>query len=195
MSKRLFAFMLGLLILGIQAFAQRSVSGKVTDASGEPLVGVAVQIKGTNTGTSTDMEGNWSLNSVRDNAVLVFSSIGYATQEVTVGAQRTINLVLKDDTTFLDEVVVVGYGTARARDVSGSISSVKYADKEISNLPNPNAMVALSSKVAGMKYNPTNSVGGDNIGSMNIRGKNAIVQSSSASRQGVNSGHLQTSVA
>ena len=99
--------MLGLLILGAQAFAQRSVSGKVTDASGEPLVGVAVQIKGTNTGTSTDMEGNWSLNSVRDNAVLVFSSIGYATQEVTVGAQRTINLVLKDDTTFLDEVVVV----------------------------------------------------------------------------------------
>ncbi|MDY6377136.1 MAG: TonB-dependent receptor [Bacteroidales bacterium] len=187
MSKRLFTFMLVLLILGAQAFAQRSVSGKVTDASGEPLVGVAVQIKGTNTGTSTDMEGNWSLNSVRDNAVLVFSSIGYATQEVTVGAQRTINLVLKDDTTFLDEVVVVGYGTARARDVSGSISSVKYADKEISNLPNPNALVALSSKVAGMKYNPTNSAGGDNTGSMNIRGKNSIVQSSSASRQGVNS--------
>ena len=189
MSKRFITTMLALLIIGAQAFAQTAVSGKVTDSSGEPLVGANVLVKGTTNGTMTDYNGNWSLNNLRQGAVLVFSSIGYATEEVTVGSQKTINVTLKDDSAFLDEVVVVGYGTARKKDVSGAIASVNYAnDKNITALPNPNALAALSSKVAGFSYSPTTSAGGDNTSTMTIRGKNAIPSGGrvAASNQSVN---------
>ncbi|MBR5661296.1 MAG: TonB-dependent receptor [Bacteroidales bacterium] len=189
MSKRFITTLLALLLIGAQAFAQTSVSGKVTDSSGEPLVGVNVLVKGTTTGTMTDYNGNWNLNNIRQGAVLVFSSIGYASEEVTVGSQGTINVQLKDDSAFLDEVVVVGYGTARKKDVSGAIASVNYGnDKNISALPNPNALAALSSKVAGLSYAPTTSAAGDNTATMTIRGKNSIPTggSMSASAQSVN---------
>ena len=163
MGKRLITTLLVLLTIGAQAFAQSSVSGKVTDKAGEPLVGVNVLIKGTNSGTMTDLDGNWNIPDVKTNTILVFSSIGFSTQEITVGTKKTINIVLEDDTNYLDEVVVVGYGTARRRDLSGSIASVNYAnDKNISTLPNPNALSALSSKVAGFSYAPTSSASGDN---------------------------------
>ena len=189
MSKRFITALLALLFIGVQAFAQNAVSGKVTDASGEPLVGVNVLVKGTTNGTMTDLDGNWNLNNIRQGAVLVFSSIGYASQEVTVGSQRTVNVQLKDDAAFLDEVVVVGYGTARKKDVSGAIASVNYGnDKNVASLPNPNALAGLSSKVAGFSYAPTTSAAGDNTSTMTIRGKNAIPTggSMSASAQSVN---------
>ena len=182
MSKRFITALFALLIVGVQAFAQSAVSGKVTDQSGEPLVGVNVLVKGTTNGTMTDLDGNYSLSNLRQGAVLVFSSIGYAAQEITVGNQRTVNVQLKDDAAFLDEVVVVGYGTARKKDVSGAIASVNYGnDKNISSLPNPNALAALSSKVAGLSYAPTSSAGGDNTNTMTIRGKNAIPTGGSVS--------------
>ena len=189
MSKRFITALLALLFIGVQAFAQNAVSGKVTDASGEPLVGVNVLVKGTTNGTMTDLDGNWNLNNIKQGAVLVFSSIGYASQEVTVGSQRTVNVQLKDDAAFLDEVVVVGYGTARKKDVSGAIASVNYGnDKNVASLPNPNALAGLSSKVAGFSYAPTTSAAGDNTQTMTIRGKNAIPTggSMSASAQSVN---------
>ena len=189
MSKRFITALLVLLFMGVQAFAQSSVSGKVTDQSGEPLVGVNVLVKGTTNGTMTDLDGSYSLSNIRQGAVLVFSSIGYAAQEINVGSQRTINVQLKDDAAFLDEVVVVGYGTARKKDVSGAIASVNYgSDNNIASLPNPNALAALSSKVAGLSYAPTTSAAGDNTATMTIRGKNAIPTggSMSASAQSVN---------
>ncbi len=189
MGKRIYSVLLALLLLGVQAFAQTAVSGRVTDQSGEPLVGVNVLVKGTTNGTMTDYDGNWSLNNLKQGAVLVFSSIGYASEEITVGSQRTINVQLKDDSAFLDEVVVIGYGTARKKDVSGAIASVNYAnDKNISALPNPNALAALSSRVAGLSYAPTSSASGDNTATMTIRGKNAIPTggSMSSSAQSVN---------
>ena len=189
MSKRFITALFALLIVGVQAFAQSSVTGKVTDQSGEPLVGVNVFVKGTTTGTMTDLDGNYSLSNLKQGAVLVYSSIGYASQEVAVGSQRTINVQLKDDAAFLDEVVVVGYGTARKKDVSGAIATVNYGnDKNVASLPNPNALAALSSKVAGLSYAPTTSAAGDNTSTMTIRGKNAIPTggSMSASAQSVN---------
>ena len=167
MSKRFITVLLALLFLGAQVFAQNAVSGKVTDQSGEPLVGVNVLVKGTTNGTMTDYNGNWSLNNLKQGSVLVFSSIGFASQEITVGSQQTINVQLKDDSAFLDEVVVVGYGTARKKDVSGAIASVNYAnDKNVAALPNPNALAGLSSKVAGLSYAPTTSAAGDNTQTM-----------------------------
>ena len=189
MSKRFITALFALLIVGVQAFAQSTVTGKVTDQSGEPLVGVNVFVKGTTTGTMTDLDGNYSLSNLKQGAVLVYSSIGFASQEVAVGSQRTINVQLKDDAAFLDEVVVVGYGTARKKDVSGAIATVNYGnDKNVASLPNPNALAALSSKVAGLSYAPTTSAAGDNTSTMTIRGKNAIPTggSMSASAQSVN---------
>ena len=189
MSKRFITTLLAILFIGAQAFAQTSVSGKVTDSSGEPLVGVNVLVKGTTNGTMTDYNGNWNLSNLRQGAVLVFSSIGYASEEVTVGSNNVINVTLKDDSAFLDEVVVVGYGTARKKDVSGSIASVNFAnDKNVSALPNPNALAGLSSRVAGLNYAPTSSAAGDNTATMTIRGKNSIPTggSMSASAQSVN---------
>lgn len=126
MSKRFISTLLLLLSVGLgwQAFAQNAVSGKVTDASGEPLVGVNVLVKGTTTGIMTDLDGNWTIESVRSSDVLVFSSIGFASQEINVGNKSVINVVLSEDSTFLDEVVVLGYGTARRKHITGSISQI-----------------------------------------------------------------------
>ncbi len=189
MSKRLITAWLVFLLIGMQAFAQSAVSGKVTDQSGEPLVGVNVLVKGTTNGTMTDYNGNYNLNNVRQGDVLVFSSIGFATQEIIAGSQRTVNVQLRDDAAFLDEVVVVGYGTARKKDVSGAIASVNYGnDDNLVSLPNPNALAGLSSKVAGFNYSPTSSAGGDNTNTMTIRGMNVIPSggSKSASAQSLN---------
>lgn len=186
MSKRIIVFF-AVLFIGLQAFAQTTVSGVVSDEKGETLVGVNIQIKGTSNGTMTDLDGKWSLNNVNAKTVLVFSSIGYTTEEITVGTQRNIKVTLKEDNNFLDEVVVVGYGTARKKDVSGAISSVNYgSNKDIVNLPNPNALSALSSKVAGFSYSPTSSASGDNTSTMTIRGKNVIPTGGAVSGQGVN---------
>ena len=175
------------LLCGIQAFAQISVSGKVVDAGGLELPGVNISVKGQMIGTMTGADGSFTLAGVPgSNSVLVFSYVGFKTQELTVGSQRTINVTLLEDSEQLEEVVVVGYGTARKKDVSGAISNVKFSDSDITALPNPNAIAALSSKVAGLKYAPTNSAGANNMGSMTLRGKNAIPADVSSDKQSVN---------
>lgn len=116
--------MTALLTIGVQAFAQNAVSGKVTDASGESIVGATVQIKGTKTGAITDLDGVYKLNASSSD-VLVYSCIGYKAQEVAVGSQKTINVVLTEDTSYLDEVVVVAYGTQKRKDLTGAMTSIK----------------------------------------------------------------------
>lgn len=176
MTKRFVLVLAAFLMIGVQTFAQ-SVSGKVVDRSGEAIVGAGVQVKGTTNGVASDLDGAFTISGVNAKSVLVITSIGYKTAEVTVGAQKNITVTLDDDAMFLDDVVVVGYGTARKKDLSGAISSVKFGDKGLADIPNPNAMAALSSKVAGLTYSPTTSAGGDNTGSMTIRGRNIATTS------------------
>src|SRR5690606_8914276 len=88
-----------------------AVSGKVIDQSGEPLIGVNIQVKGTNKGTVTDFEGDFSFEDINENAVLVVSYVGYQTQEVAVAGKTNLTITLESDSQLLDEVVVVGYGT------------------------------------------------------------------------------------
>ncbi|MBR0175369.1 MAG: SusC/RagA family TonB-linked outer membrane protein [Bacteroidales bacterium] len=188
MVKRFIMVMLALLTIGVQAFAQNVVTGKVADAKGEPVVGAGVQVKGTTVGVVTDLDGQFSIKTDAK-ATLVISSIGYKTAEVAVGNRTSLNVVLEEDALFLDDVVVVGYGTARKRDVSGAIASLNYGnDQNIANLPNPNALAALSSRIAGFSYAPTSSAGGDNTNSMTIRGMNVIPSSGqkTASAQSLN---------
>ena len=174
MVKRFVIVVLACLTLGVQAFAQNVVAGKVTDDQGEPLVGVGIQVKGTQTGTMTDLDGTYSMV-VNPNSTLVFSYIGFLNQEVNVGSRKTVNVTLAPDNMLLDDVVVVGYGTARKKDVSGAIQSVNYGkDANLANLANPNALSGLSSRIAGFTYTPTSDAAGDNTSSMTIRGKNAI---------------------
>ncbi len=181
MVKRFVIVVLACLTLGVQAFAQNVVAGKVTDDQGEPLVGVGIQVKGTQTGTMTDLDGTYSMV-VNPNSTLVFSYIGFLNQEVNVGSRKTVNVTLVPDNMLLDDVVVVGYGTARKKDVSGAIQSVNYANNpNLVALPNPNALASLSSRVAGLSYAPTSSAGGDNTATMTIRGKNTIPSGGSVS--------------
>ena len=115
-------FLLGML-LPLHAFAQQiTVNGVVQDVQGEPIIGANILVKGTSNGTITDLDGNFQLTTDAD-ATLVISFIGYQTQELP--AQPVMNITLRDDTEQLDEVVVIGYGSVKKNDLSGSVVALK----------------------------------------------------------------------
>ena len=101
------------------------MTGTVVDGTGEPLIGVSVLVKGTTAGAITDFDGKFSIPNVKAGSTLVVSYIGYATQEIKVGNQTTFNITMEDDNQLLDEVVVIGYGTAKKKDLTGAVSTVK----------------------------------------------------------------------
>lgn len=153
----------------------RTVTGTVLDETGEPLIGVSVQVKGTSTGTITDFDGKFSLN-VPANATLTVSYIGYQTQDIKVGSQRDLTVRLRPDNKLLDEVVVIGYGTVKKRDLTGAVASMKNADVVIA--PTNNVMEALQGKVAGLDITKTSGQVGEDVeillrGSRSIYGSNA----------------------
>ncbi|WP_437398644.1 SusC/RagA family TonB-linked outer membrane protein [Flagellimonas lutimaris] len=132
-------------------FAQNNmtVSGTVTDDQGQPLPGASVILMGTTNGVQTDFDGNYTLDDVSSNGTLAFSYVGFATKEIPINGQTTINASLQEDTQSLDEVVVVGYGTQKKADLTGSIATVKSED--ITRTPSGAAMQALQGKVAGLQ--------------------------------------------
>ena len=139
-----------LLICGSVMFAQtRTVKGKVVDKANEPLIGVAVNIKNTSQGSITDIEGNYSIQVNTENAVLVFSYIGYEKQEIRVDARNVIDVVMHEASIALDQVVVVGYGTSKRGDVTGSISSIDAA--EIKKVPVVNVGQAMQGRMSGVQ--------------------------------------------
>lgn len=144
-------FIACLLLLSLCGYAQQTtVKGTVTSAvDQEPLIGATIQVKGAGTGTITGIDGDYSLSGVSNNAVLVFSSIGFETQEVSVAGRTTINVVMKEAGEILDEVVVIGYGVVRKSDLTSSISTVK--GEQITEMTTGNAMDALQGKVNGVQ--------------------------------------------
>ncbi len=161
-------------MLSFAGYAQQSVTGQVTDASGEPLIGVSVMVKGTSTGTATDFAGNFSIQAAAPSTELQFSYIGYLTKTVTVGSQKVINVVLEEDNASLDEVVVIGYQAVRRRDLTGSVASV--SGKNLAVAPVADATQALQGKLAGVNVisqdgRPDASV------SIRVRGGGSISQS------------------
>ena len=133
-----------------------TVSGRITGPNGDPLNGVSVTIKGTTRGTTTNVNGEYALT-VPDNAVLVFSSVGFAPSEEAVGGRTTISITLQASTKTIDEVVVIGYGTANKRDLTGSI--VKVAGKDVADKPNTNPLASLQGKVSGLSVVNTGELG------------------------------------
>lgn len=160
------------LLCTTAVFAQnRSVQGTVTDGTGEALIGVNVQVKGTTTGTITNLDGHYTMD-VPAGGTLVFSYIGYVTQEIAVGAQTVINVTLKDDSQALDEVVVVGYGVQKKVTVTGSVASVSGDELKASPTTNlTNAMVGRMPGVIGFQRSDEPGGGGTTI---RIRGTNSL---------------------
>ena len=168
--KHLF-LLLTLLSFSLTALAQQKVTGKVKDSSGEPVIGASVVVKGNNTmGTITDFDGNFMLD-VPTKSVLVISYIGYVTQEVPTVEKKSLEIILKEDTKTLDEVVVIGYGTQRKGDVTSSVASVK-ADNFVKGAVKDVGQL-IQGKVAGLAITNPN---GDPTGSTQIRlrGTNTI---------------------
>lgn len=151
----------------ISVFAQNNVSGTVKDAKdGSGLPGVTVQVKGTNKGMQTNVDGKFQL-SVPSNAILVFSFIGKASQEITVGNQSVIDVALEDDVKTLNEVVVIGYGSQKKKDLTGSVAAINSEDFNKGNIASPDQLVV--GKVAGVQI--TSNGGAPGAGStIRIRG-------------------------
>ena len=148
MKKRVLLSLLG-LCLCIVTYAQVQVRGNVKDSQGEAIPGVTILEKGTQNGITTDLNGNYTLNVSGPESVLQFSFVGMDTREITVGNQSTINVVLSETATDLEEIVVVGYGTMRKSDLSGAVSSVR-ADA-LENIVTPDAAAALQGKASGVQ--------------------------------------------
>jgi TonB-dependent starch-binding outer membrane protein SusC len=145
-----------------------TVSGTVSDEKGEKLPGVSIAVKGTTIGTLTDINGAYSLTIPDNNAILVFSFVGYAAQEVSVGDKTNLDIVLQVDTKALDEVVVVAYNTTKKANLTGAVSSVKMS--EIDGLPISNAATALQGRMAGVTVSSFTGQPGKNDPVIRIRG-------------------------
>jgi TonB-linked SusC/RagA family outer membrane protein len=149
-------------------FAQRSVSGNVADESGVPLPGVNVVIKGTDTGTTTDFDGNYSI-SVSDNDVLNFSFVGFMEKEIEVSGADSFDILMESGSDELEEIVLTGYGSVKKRDMTGAIGQIKT---EVIQRANPiQAAASLQGQVAGVLVTKTKSRPGDDF-DINIRGLN-----------------------
>ena len=158
-----------------ETLQSKTVTGVVVDAAGVPVIGANVIVKGTTVGTITDFDGNYSLE-VPENAVLQISYIGYLTEEVTVGDKSSINVTLKEDSQALDELVVVGYGTMRKSDVTGSIATAKGDD--LTKQQNFSALDNLRGKVSGVNIFSNSSQPGAYSNRVIIRGMATINSSS-----------------
>ena len=150
-----------------QVVQSLKVSGKVTDSSGSPLPGVSVVVKGTTNGTITDSNGNYSFSNVPEQATLQFSFVGMKGQEVAVGTRTIINLTMVDDAIGIDEVVAIGYGTQKKRDITGAVGSISA--KDIINSPASNASQILQGRIAGVMVTPESGAPGAAV-NVRIRG-------------------------
>ena len=163
-----FLFLLCLFPLG--AMAQSIIKGTVNDENGEPVIGATVKVKETQKGTITDFDGNYSIEAA-SNATLVFSYVGYVTQEVKVGGKSTLNITMKEDNTTLNDVVVIGYGTMKKKLVTGATVQVKGDD--IAKLNTTNALEAMQSSTPGVQITSASSQPGKGY-KVYIRGMGTI---------------------
>lgn len=174
---RLMANTFLLSIISLTAFSQSiSVSGKVIDSKSDGLPGVTVQLKGTSNATATDIEGNYSLSNVPSNGTLVYSFVGTISQEIAVNNRKMINVTLADDTQSLEEIVVVGYGTQKRKEISGTVTSLGAKDFNVGLNTNP--LAAAAGKVAGLVI--TQSSGDPNAApTVRLRGTGSLTAGSS----------------
>ena len=168
LSKKL--LLLVFILAGSVMYGQRTVKGVVSDSSGS-LPGVTVQEKGTSNGTQTDLDGNYTITVSSDSSTLVFSYLGYKTQEVAVDSSDTINVTLVEDSTQLDEIVVIGYGKTTVKDATGSVASVTSENFNKGVVASPEQLI--QGKITGVQITQTTGEPGAGI-AFRIRGSNSI---------------------
>ncbi|WP_460542923.1 SusC/RagA family TonB-linked outer membrane protein [Echinicola sediminis] len=153
-------------------YQQVTITGKVTDENGEAIPGATILEKGTSNGTTTSLDGNFSI-SVNENAVLVISFIGYASKEIPIQNQSELTVILEEDLQRLDEVVVIGYGEQRRKDVTGAVASL--TSEEMSNRISVHPLDNIQGKIAGVNvYNGSGRPGGADALNIQIRGKGSL---------------------
>ena len=165
-----------LTVVCFMAYAQKTVTGTVKDATGEPMIGVSVVVDGTSIGGVTDLDGNFTIQKVPNSGVLKFSYVGYKEQKVSVAGKNSVNIVLQEDAMGLDEVVVVGYGTMKKKDLTGAVASVKTDD--IAQVAAPDALQAMQAKVPGVDLISGDGQAGSAV-SITLRGNRSITASNS----------------
>ena len=165
-----------LSVMCFMAYAQKTVTGTVKDATGEPMIGVSVIVDGTTIGGVTDLEGNFTIQKVPNNGVLKITYVGYREQKVSVAGKSSVNVVMQEDAMGLDEVVVVGYGTMKKKDLTGSVASIKPAD--IAQVAAPDAMQAMQAKVPGLDLLSGDGQAGSAV-SITLRGNRSITANNS----------------
>lgn len=157
-------------VQGVQQQSTVTIKGSVKDVNGEGLIGASVAVKGSATGTITDIDGNFMLD-VPSNSTVVVSYIGYLSQELSVKGRKTINVVLKEDTQTLEEVVVIGYGTQRKSDLTGGLVSV--GKEELNMVQSSNLMDRLAGQIPGLNVTTGDATPGANQ-TLLIRGENSL---------------------
>ncbi len=174
MKKRiLWAFLLFFSVC-ITLFGQKNITGLVLDNKNEPLIGATVLIKGTNQGTVTDIQGRYNITAPDEEAVLTISFMGYQTEEIVVGNQSEINVTLMPNITGLDEVVVIGYGTVRRRDLTAPVASVNA--EQLKDIPLASTAQALTGRLAGVQITTTEGSPDAEV-KIRVRGGGSITQS------------------
>lgn len=168
MGRQIVLAPIDLMVDAIGQPQQKNVTGSVLDAQGQPIPGATITIKGTTSGTITDMNGNFSLTVPEDAQILVFSFVGMQTQEVEIGDKLRFDIVLHEDIVGLDEVVVVGYGTQKKINLTGAVSNIKM--DELDSRPITNSSTALQGKVSGVYALQNSGKPGDDGATINIRG-------------------------
>jgi len=154
---------------------QQRINGTVKTAGGQPLAGVSIRLKGKSTATTTDANGSFSVNAAESD-ILVFTFIGYVNEEVKAGNRQQINLVMKEMSTDLDDVVVIGYGEVKRSDLTGAVGEVNVAD--MAKAPVPSFAAALAGRVAGVTVASNDGQPGEEGFDIRIRGTGSITQSS-----------------
>ena len=159
------AFLLvGGCLMTLNVLGQNTIKGHVVDVSGEPVIGASIMVKGTKNGAVSDLDGDYTITDVKDGATLVYSYLGYLSQEVVIKGQKTVNVTLKENNEELDEVLVVGYAVGSKRTVSGAVDRIKKEDMNKGVVTSP--AEALKGKVAGVVISQA---GGDPTSSPSIR--------------------------
>lgn len=172
MKRKLLFILFLLLSTSICTYAQnRTITGKVTDGGDKAIPGVSVSVKGTNQTVQTNMQGLYNINVSTKAEVLVFKYLGFADQEIAIKSSSTIDVSLKETSSNLSELVIVGYGTQTKRDVTGS--TVNLSNKDFKDQPLPSIEIALSGRAAGVFVNQSSGKLGQAI-QVKIRGNSSI---------------------
>ncbi|WDF57995.1 TonB-dependent receptor [Flavobacterium sp. KACC 22758] len=170
-----FLFFLNFLVSHTVSAQSTTIEGKITDAAGLSLPGVNIQEKGTKNGTSTDFEGSFKINVTSNKAVLIISYLGFQTQEVSVAGKTKVNVSLAEQSNSLNEVVVVGYGSVKKTDLTGSVSTISAAT--ITERNTTSALEAIQGSTPGVQISSSSGRSGDGF-KVVIRGNNSLVGSS-----------------